>query len=195
MGWAKSRFVLAVVCLAAAFFPRGLVAAAIQSVDFGSVSVHTASSTQTIQFTFSGLFAQPIIHLTGTGVPPPNLVIMPTSFDFGDHATGTVSQSATFTLTNTGGAFPSVRYLQSLSGKAFTWTAGTCDNTIPPNSSCTKQWRNSGDIPIPDDFDGDGKADLAVRRPWDQTWYVLKSSNPDTPAVLIWGNAGDQVPQ
>jgi len=42
---------------------------------------------------------------------------------------------------------------------------------------------------------GDGKADLAVRRPWDQTWYVLKSSNPDTPAVLIWGNAGDQVPQ
>lgn len=32
------------------------------------------------------------------------------------------------------------------------------------------------DIPVPADFDGDGRADLAVRRPSTESWFVLNSS-------------------
>ena len=49
-----------------------------------------------------------------------------------------------------------------------------------------------GDIPIAADFDGDGQADLAIRRPQDGSWHVRTSSSDfaqelDKP-FTVWGS-------
>ncbi len=57
------------------------------------------------------------------------------------------------------------------------------------------QWGLEGDIPVPADYDGDGRADLAVWRPQSGEWYLrFSASNYTTAAVHQWGLPGD-VPQ
>jgi hypothetical protein len=38
------------------------------------------------------------------------------------------------------------------------------------------RWGPIVDIPVPGDYDGDGKADMVVFRPSEGRWYVLKST-------------------
>jgi FG-GAP-like repeat len=38
-------------------------------------------------------------------------------------------------------------------------------------------WGNAGDIPVPGDFDGDGKTDFSIYRPTTGTWWIVKSSD------------------
>ena len=49
-----------------------------------------------------------------------------------------------------------------------------------------------GDVPAPEDYDGDGKGDIAVWRPSSGVWWVLtSSSNFTTFLTRSWGMQGD----
>ena len=48
-------------------------------------------------------------------------------------------------------------------------------------------WGNSTDVPVPGDYDGDGKDDFAVYR--NGVWYLMRSSQGIT--TVNWGVASD----
>jgi hypothetical protein len=63
-----------------------------------------------------------------------------------------------------------------------------------PDYSPVYQWGLPGDIPMSVDFDGDGKADLVVWRPWSGIWYIRYSSldySLATFSQIQWGLPGD----
>ena len=50
---------------------------------------------------------------------------------------------------------------------------------------------NSGDKEVPNDYDGDGKVDLATWRDSNGNWYVRQSASGNSLRQVQWGMSGD----
>ncbi|HMY76625.1 MAG TPA: VCBS repeat-containing protein, partial [Blastocatellia bacterium] len=57
-----------------------------------------------------------------------------------------------------------------------------------------KAWGIGTDVPVVADYDGDGKADIAVWRGADTNWYVVQSSDGAVKAISLGNAALNDVP-
>lgn len=64
----------------------------------------------------------------------------------------------------------------------------TFDILLSNGNIKTQVWGGNGDIPKPQDLDGDGLFDLTVYRPSEQKTYVIPSSSPNSALIFDFGS-------
>jgi len=87
-------------------------------------------------------------------------------------------------------------YVCAFDGKIYKFTSATppppptaTPTPIPDPDLIQRSWGIFGDTPVPQDYDGDAKADLGVWRPLEGRWYLLPSAGGFS--VQSWGLPGD----
>lgn len=63
----------------------------------------------------------------------------------------------------------------------------------PPGTYTQEHWGQYGDVPVPADYDGDGKANLAVFRASEKTWHIQMASAPGGIFSFQFGNPTDKL--
>ena len=58
----------------------------------------------------------------------------------------------------------------------------------------TSAWGQAGDVPVPGDYDGDGKTDFSIFRPSNSQWYIVLSSS-NVISNYTFGESGDKPAQ
>ncbi|MDP9072757.1 MAG: YncE family protein, partial [Actinomycetota bacterium] len=104
------------------------------------------------------------------------------SGDFSNSAVGPTACGATGEISTVSGstAFPGVSVYRPSTGEWYF-------NSPPVAATFGGQ---PGDIPVPGEYDGDGKVDMAVYRPSVGTWYIHNSSS-GTDTLLNYGVSTD----
>jgi parallel beta-helix repeat protein len=99
---------------------------------------------------------QHFIEFSGTGTPPPPLVIEPTSHDFGSVAVGSASESMRFKVTNRT-PYGSLPVTVMTTGGEFDIVSDGCSPEIPPLSDCNI------DVDFAPSASGDQQGELVVQ--------------------------------
>jgi hypothetical protein len=175
------------------------------AVQFGSATVGGTGAARTINLsnTGSGTLLVTGIALSGTRVSDFTMTTTcGTSLSAGGVCSISVNflprgfglRTAALTLFTNAAASPQSI---ALNGMAFpkavpaVWRPSNGTWYISQNGSSPTQWGLTGDIPVPGDYDGDGKIDFAVFRPANGYWYIVPSSAPTTFRQQQWGLTGD----
>ncbi len=102
-------------------------------VSFAPQKVGAAQGTLTVFGNLPG--GQITAMLSGTGLAPGNLVVVPGSLNFGDAVVGTTTSPKDITISNTGGV--SVNLQQPAMTGDFQMIANTCGTSLAANTGCT----------------------------------------------------------
>ena len=111
------------------------------SCSFAVTFAPTASGARTGTMIVSDQNRAQTVNLSGTGLTPPTINVLPASLTFGSFGIGVASNPKTLTVTN-GGSAPLATPVFSLSGSgaaAFALAGNTCTGPVNYNQGCTVQ--------------------------------------------------------